>query len=793
MTGSNFVGRKEHTELILPADRTGRGPSAVFSVEGIPGIGKTALARRLAELAEEQGRTVVRIDCGGIFLGSDTGGRTPPEEDAEFRHLRDLLRPTANDLPDSIEKQQLADHLQGHSRKDLDDSPDERPGFGSSRRSKVSAGPMNLDEYLEVVRDASERLAISLAGRCARLLVLIDDFHMVASRPLGGWLMDLVSGLKDADVVILHQELRDQAAAGLLSGVVALPLGNLDRADVTAYLSSRDGIGPNVRRIDDLVWGFTRGHPDALVLTADLIKENQSIQRSADMIGQISAVQGGREKQLEEVVRRIVQAIDEELRDALYILCVPRYFDRQLFQHLVADTDVKHAGDIVERLESYSFVEVHTPTHQYHSITGFVREIIIGHLDTDSTRQQAIHLKAAEYYEERMRAEWDEDDTSYTGWYRYEKPVFQSYQREWLYHLRSLTPANGLDGRLSFARIFFDVFWWWGSYVPYQFCEDLLTDWSATRSGDDPDDRTWGTLLTDVYQQYPRDWRDPGSVEVWDDILQNLLLIRRYGGLDGPRPADRKLRHLRAIIDIYLADAVRFADPADDEADERFDDAEELFQADNDQWNLGWLACYRADLAVMRGQAELALALVTDDAEAHRDLGDEELLANLNRVWSDAKWLLGDYGAALDAAGRAVAHAYRFELSGATPDEYTAAFQNEMTGRALSRLASLHADAEDTGQAALRAAIIRIHDLFAPYWRALRQDQMGADEIIQILADGRYDDAAAALFPACPAATDLNRPGTAYAKICNRFRDRTNSRLAQPPGAPLALPDDRPG
>ena len=123
-----------------------------------------------------------------------------------------------------------------------------RAGYLSGTHSQVSTGPMNLDEYLDTVISASTELAMSLAGRGARLLVLIDDFHVIASRPLGGWLLNLLSRVREANVVLLHQELRDPAAVELPPGAVALPLGNLSRADVEAYLQSHEDIGPDVTR-----------------------------------------------------------------------------------------------------------------------------------------------------------------------------------------------------------------------------------------------------------------------------------------------------------------------------------------------------------------------------------------------------------------------------------------------------------------------------------------------------------------------------------------------------------------
>jgi hypothetical protein len=779
VAGTNFVGRTGHLERILAEDGKGRGPSIFFSVEGIPGIGKTRLADQLVDRAAAQGRTAVRIDCGDIPAWNPGGG-AQPDEAAEFRQFRAVLRQAMTSLPDEAGDRSV---ITGY----LDERARARAGYMAGAHSQVSAGPMDLGELLDVAISASTKLAETLARQDARLLVLVDDFHLIASRPLGRWILSWLSAVKEADVTVLHQELRDPAAIELPPGVIGLPLGNLTQEDVKAYLQSHEGIGPDTAVIDEPVWDFTHGHPQALVLAADLIKEiikeSGSIQRSIGIIRQIDAIQGGLTTQLEALVNRIVSAIEEELRDALYTLCIPRHFDRPLLQYLVDGLGERQAQTIIDRLRHYSFVEPATPQRPYLAITDFVREVIVSRLDPDPDRQQAIHLRTSEYYKNLMVAQWEEEDASYSGWYRYEKPDFQTFLREWLYHLGSLTGSRRQTGRTAMARIFFDAFWWWGSYVPYQFCEDLLADWSATESGDD--DHIWGELLRTVYDKYPKAGQKI-TPEEWDDIRDTLLLIGRYGGFAGAQPEDRELRHVRGIIDFYLADAVRYTDPADLEADERLDDAGELFEADDDEWNLAWVEYTRADLAVMREQAELAISLVTQTAHDHPDLGDDELLANLNRVWSDAQWLLGNPAASLDAAARAVAHAYSFELTGATPDDYTAAFQQEMTSRAIERLAALQAS--DADQAILRAGIVRIHDFFDPYWRAIRQDPIAADgiDVVQALAEGRRIEVAMALFPAVPATTELNRQGTQYAKTCVRFRDRMTTKLAQPPGTPLA-------
>jgi hypothetical protein len=85
VAGTNFVGRTEHLERILPADGKGQEPSVFISVEGIPGIGKTRLAEELADRAAKQGRTAVRIDCGEVPVWSSAGD-AQPDEAAELRH-----------------------------------------------------------------------------------------------------------------------------------------------------------------------------------------------------------------------------------------------------------------------------------------------------------------------------------------------------------------------------------------------------------------------------------------------------------------------------------------------------------------------------------------------------------------------------------------------------------------------------------------------------------------------------------------------------------------------------------
>jgi hypothetical protein len=127
------------------------------------------------------------------------------------------------------------------------------------------------------------------------------------------------------------------------------------------------------------------------------------------------------------------------------------------------------------------------------------------------------------------------------------------------------------------------------------------------------------------------------------------------------------------------------------------------------------------------------------------------------------------------------------------PDDYTAAFQQEMVDRAMERMAALRADGGDEGRGTLRSACARIRDFFGPYWLEVEADQ-AADvtrDVEHALANGLLGQAADLLFPPGPPEvdTDLTVHGTEYEYICRDVTDELADELAQPPGTPLPPPE----
>jgi hypothetical protein len=792
MADEYFVGRDEHIKAILGGDEADQATGhagTFFDVEGIPGIGKTSLLDKLASEAKTRRGIAIRIDGEGF----PARGRAPSFDAAgEFQQFRALLRQALESLHDYDDISKVLEYLTLHS-------PRRRPGVEGSSQSWMPSDPAEamrrasqlLDLAAGAVTDLVEK---NLAPARTRLLLLVDDFHLLASegRPLGQWAMQWLDGCKGADVIIAHQQVHDRTSLGLPSRAVMLPLRNLDYSDVEAYLQSRPGVGPDVGKIVGHVWNFTGGHPQALALVADLIKESSNAENAVEFVRQLDAVQGGMPSRLEALVNRILDAIDDEdLRDALYSLCVVRHFDRPLLKSVLGDLTDRHAQTIIDQLRQYSFVDPGTVDRPFLTISDFVCRSGENRLDADG--RQEIHMHAAEYYEDRIAKEAEEDDTSYESWLRYERPEFQNLERDWLYHLSSLTGSQRQKGRIGIARIFLDAFWWWGYYIPFAFCEEILADWASATSGD-AEDRGWGAALRTLNDRYPKGWKKSDvPAQQWTEVRRALRYIWVRGGFDETPLAKREMRHIRGILDFFLADAARYVDPADREADKRLDDAAEQFTANEDEWNLAWVELYRADLAVSREQAEQAISLAKKSAADHPDLDDHELLANLHRVCADALWLREDPAAALDAYARAVLHAYWFQVK-IHPDDYTDAFQREMIDRSIDRLAAWHADDQDQAHAALRSACTRIRAFFGPYWREVGAGPpAGEPDVVRALDENRRGDLAAALFPASPTIAELNRPGSEFELIGKDVAYQMEDELAEAPGSPLAPADGAAG
>jgi hypothetical protein len=780
----NFVGRQALLTRILKADIEADRPGRFFVVPGIPGSGKTEFLSQLRHAATETESSVIDVRGADYETTGGRGAAQGFDEAAEFRQFKALLQESLPDVAEGATTSAL-------------ELTDVRPGLGGRPRPRKVTGS-DLDQLVDdpgqVIEQATKAVTLLAGDRAAqhkRVLVLVDDFHLLAWRPLGDWVLRWLTSVRGADIVITHQPTAAEQAPPWPSHAITLPLGNLSREDVQRYLASREQVGPDVA-VDIIapVWEFTGGHPQALVLVADLIRETERPGDAVQTIRQVGAQEGELADKIQELVERIFRATDDaQLRHALYSLCVTRYFDTALLMQLL-DADKVHAETLIDQMRQFSFV-TDGSDQGFLTISPFVRRI--GQANhTDGSRRSEIHAAAAEYFHGLIRAETDEDLSWSQAWYRLEDRRFQTLEKEWLYHVSQLTGRQRRTGRLEIAQLFLDGFWWWGCYVPFPFCEEILADWmSAIGDGtpDRKDDLEWGEALRAVYDSYPRGNRLERATRA------ELVTVRRYlrllwdrGGL-GNNDDNAEVRHVRRVVDVFLADALRYLNPADHRVDEALDDAAAL-PVEDDGYFVAWIDVQRADLGLQREQWAATLSLARQAAQRHAEFDDHELIANFHRIHADALWARAEAGQALDGYARAVLHAYAAQVQG-NPDAYTNAFQQEMTERCLERMTALHAAAGDSdgALAVLRSASARIRAFFGEYWDAVGSDEPAdvADDVVQALAGGVPAKAASVLFPALAPEvdTDLTRAGTEWELICHDVVGEMADELDALPGTPL--------
>jgi hypothetical protein len=780
----NFVGRQALLTRILKVDIERDRQGRFFVVPGIPGSGKTEFLNQLRRAVEkEEGSaegTVIYIHCDNYEAPGSRRATQAFDEAAEFRQFKTLLQESLPDVADGA----AADALNW---------AETRPALGGRPRARGETGN-DPGQLIDQVTEAVTALARDLAERKERVLLLVDDFHLLAGRPLGDWVLRWLVGIRSADIVITHLPAPAEQALPWPSHAVTLPLGNLSRDDVQRYLASRDQIGPDVEaHMIKPVWEFTGGHPQALVLAADLIRESKQPGDAVQAIRQVDAQEGELAEKLDELVERIFRATDDvELRHSLYSLCVTRDFDMALMMRLLG-ADKAHAETLIDQMRQFSFV-TEGSTHDFLAISPFVRRI--GQAKhTDGSRRGEIHAAAAEYFHGLINKEVDEDQSWAQAGYRLENRRFQVLKKEWLYHVSQLKGRQRQTGRLEIAQLFLDGFWWWGCYAPFPFCEEILADWMSAatdESQESKEDREWGQALRAVYDTYPRGNRLERATR------PQLITVRRYlrqlwdrGGLGNPE--DRPVaRHVRGLIEVFLADILRYLNPADHRVDETLDDAAALL-AEDDEYFVAWIDFQRGDLHLQREQWEQAMSLATQAAKRHAKYDDHELIANFHRIHADALWARGEAGLALDGYARAVLHGYVAQIAGNPPDAYTNAFQQEMTDRCMERMAALHAAAaaDDSGGAlaVLRSASARVRAFFGNYWEAVEGGEATdvAADVVRALADGVPLKAASVLFPALAPEvdTDLGRVGTEWELICHDVLGEMRDELDALPGTPL--------
>lgn len=253
--------------------------------------------------------------------------------------------------------------------------------------------------------------------------------------------------------------------------------------------------------------------------------------------------------------------------------------------------------------------------------------------------------------------------------------------------------------RLAFARLFLNAFFWFGFYIHFPFCDEILEEFADPARQSDPEDREWLFHLSRVYHRYPRRREeDAAADQAWCEVRTSLafLLERAEAGQIVTARARADPLQIRGHLNVYLGVASQ-RDPsvADVAVEQHFADAIRAFTARSEEAEVPYLE--------KRTQQHL----------------DFEIRALLTRLLGNVRRARGDLRGAGDAYARAALHAYVFQIRQETddqaPSEYTTRLYADMLARNQRHLAALR-EGTPAEQAEYSRTVARIHGLFAPYW-----------------------------------------------------------------------------
>lgn len=396
------------------------------------------------------------------------------------------------------------------------------------------------------------------------------------------------------------------------------------------------------------------------------------------------------------------------LRSALEALSVlrpdPSWFTGSLAE-LVTETS---APVLVELANAGLIEEVHYPSENEAGRADrryTMHRVIAEYLRTKLTaeRSQALNRRAASYYLEQLqnleRAFQSGSDANYGAMYRYENPDWQDCQDNWLYYFSQT--GYDAEASLSFLHVWFDGFWWWSCFTDegYDFCDQLLLEWENRLSSSAnappsslPDMRLQRRvqgleMLRRFKRAYPKETvdRDSGT---WPEVVETLGSIRSMAGLDGDvSQLDRPgARHVRALTDLFLAEAARFGQRSLGAAETYYREALALFRVDQDFWNIAWALYHLANMFGESWEYSAIPALCEESLALGMTGSDFEIVALNHRLLGDAALANGDVPGCLKNYRKAVEYAYRFQVDPAEPDDYTIQFYADIAERICQKL-----------------------------------------------------------------------------------------------------------
>jgi hypothetical protein len=310
----------------------------------------------------------------------------------------------------------------------------------------------------------------------------------------------------------------------------------------------------------------------------------------------------------------------------------------------------------------------------------------------DAGRARELHLRVAEYYREQLREldeKYQSSTSDYKRWYRYEDIDWQDCKDNWLFHMQRAGEYEAVV--FAFVLAWFDGFWWWGCFLEFGFCDQLLREWRIRASR--PESERGLQQLTEFRDAYPKETENRHGGN-WEKVAEVLNEVRTRMGIAGDVEAiaEAPQRHLRGLTSLFLAEAERFGRNNTVATEIYYRDALALFRRNGDRWDEAWTLYHLADFCADNGRHEEADALCAEAIVIAEEEEDPEVQALIGCVQADAALTRGEDEVATRFLHEAAFDAYRFQVEPQDPDPYTIRFYPQIAHRIAARLLRLKAD-----------------------------------------------------------------------------------------------------
>jgi hypothetical protein len=638
------------------------------------------------------------------------------------------------------------------------------------------------EEFLEIFKPISQR----------RLFVIFaDDFCWIIDQKIGTWLLKLLVRMENT-FTLISRTITNSALKWKAHRLQSLYLRPFTLEETQKYLAKRC-LNPTDQQLEKIYEYSRGGHPLLVSLVGDFLcrldrRSAQNVDQllnklaGASKTSRVSTLSPGESDEKEPIdmdalttsidriiveQRKDIRKYDPALLPGLDILAVARDVDRELIEYMftqflagekvesqlpetaLSERAGKIANDMVNRMGHYSIIQqCKRGERDFFHLHCLVREQMEANLAKERSPAylERLHNLLANYYGSK-ESDYLQNQGEYSRMFRLENSAWQADMIEWLYHLFRLKDRN--KALLQLTRFYLEAFDWWGWYIAFDFCDDLLAAWGQTQPAEDVE---FLSYLSDFQRAYPLGYEKEGQGS-WAEVhkaLQNIKLELKLNIPADKMSADQRM--VRGHLDRFIAEAYRFHVPKESKRIEaNYKRAEAFYRSSlqyfEPEWNRMWIINYLADLFLdwarlldKAGEAQKAgeryaqaeeQALTSNrmalDEEDFLDQ-DHELVSQNYRILGDIRLFRGQLAESVQTYNRQIVHAYIFHFMEDNRDDYSFKFYTDTGEHVLNRLTSL---AQEGRLAAARQA--------CEFLRSFWEENAGFDYAHEILTDIQLD------------------------------------------------------